>query len=55
MLVTGPGIKEPVRVVTGQRLRASASGADLGLEGAPLPARRGRGGAARAGARARRA
>jgi FecR protein len=38
VLVTGPGIKEPVRVVTGQQLRASASGADLGLEGAPLPA-----------------
>jgi hypothetical protein len=38
VLVTGPGITEPVRVVTGQRLRASASGADLGLESAPLPA-----------------
>jgi hypothetical protein len=38
VLVTGPGITEPVRVVTGQRLRASASGADLGLERAPLPA-----------------
>jgi hypothetical protein len=38
VLVTGPGIKEPVRVVTGQRLRASASGADLGLENAPSPA-----------------
>lgn len=38
VLVTGPGIKEPIRVVTGQRLRASASGADLGLESAPLPA-----------------
>jgi hypothetical protein len=47
VLVTGPGIGEPIRVVTGQRLRASASGADLGLEGvsppsaeadAPLPA-----------------
>jgi hypothetical protein len=37
VLVTGPGITEPVRVVTGQRLRASASGADLGLESAPLP------------------
>ena len=35
VLVTGPGLKEPVRVVTGQRLRASASGADLGLESAP--------------------
>jgi hypothetical protein len=37
VLVTGPGITEPVRVVTGQRLRACASGADLGLESAPLP------------------
>jgi FecR protein len=35
VLVSGPGLKEPVRVVTGQRLRASASGADLGLEDAP--------------------
>jgi hypothetical protein len=35
VLVTGPGLKEPVRVVTGQRLRASASGADLGLENEP--------------------
>lgn len=38
VLVTGPGLKEPVRVVTGQRLRASASGADLGLENEPAPA-----------------
>jgi transmembrane sensor len=30
--VVGPGIAEPIRVVTGQRLRASASGVDLGLE-----------------------
>ena len=37
VLVSGPGLKEPVRVVTGQRLRASASGADLGLENAPAP------------------
>jgi TolA-binding protein len=37
VLVSGPGLKEPVRVVTGQRLRASASGADLGLEDAPTP------------------
>ncbi|HEX3901396.1 MAG TPA: FecR domain-containing protein [Polyangia bacterium] len=37
VLVSGPGLKEPVRVVTGQRLRASASGADLGLEGEPAP------------------
>ncbi|HVV52105.1 MAG TPA: FecR family protein, partial [Polyangia bacterium] len=35
VLVTGPGLKEPVRVVTGQRLRASASGADLGLASDP--------------------
>jgi FecR protein len=35
VLVSGPGLKEPVRVVTGQRLRASASGADLDLESAP--------------------
>jgi hypothetical protein len=38
VLVTGPGLKEPVRVVTGQRLRASASGADLGLENEPAAA-----------------
>jgi hypothetical protein len=37
VLVSGPGLAEPVRVVTGQRLRASASGADLGLESAPGP------------------
>jgi TolA-binding protein len=37
VLVSGPGLKEPVRVVTGQRLRASASGADLGLENVPAP------------------
>jgi ferric-dicitrate binding protein FerR (iron transport regulator) len=37
VLVSGPGLAEPVRVVTGQRLRASASGADLGLENAPAP------------------
>jgi FecR protein len=37
VLVTGPGINEPIRVVTGQRLRASASGADLGLERALSP------------------
>ena len=37
VLVSGPGLKEPVRVVTGQRLRASASGADLGLENPPAP------------------
>ena len=37
VLVSGPGLKEPVRVVTGQRLRASASGADLGLENTPAP------------------
>ena len=37
VLVSGPGLKEPVRVVTGQRLRASASGADLGLENGPAP------------------
>ena len=37
VLVSGPGLKEPVRVVTGQHLRASASGADLGLESAPGP------------------
>ena len=37
VLVSGPGLKEPVRVVTGQRLRASASGADLGLEKGPAP------------------
>jgi ferric-dicitrate binding protein FerR (iron transport regulator) len=37
VLVTGPGLPEPVRVVTGQRLRASASGADLGLENGSLP------------------
>ncbi len=37
VLVSGPGLEEPVRVVTGQRLRASASGADLGLENAPAP------------------
>jgi hypothetical protein len=38
VLVTGPGLEEPVRVVTGQRLRASASGADLGLENEPAAA-----------------
>jgi len=38
VLVTGPGLVEPVRVVTGQRLRASASGADLGLENEPSAA-----------------
>ena len=37
VLVSGPGLKEPVRVVTGQRLRASASGADLDLENAAAP------------------
>jgi hypothetical protein len=37
VVVSGPGLKEPVRVVTGQRLRASASGADLDLENAPAP------------------
>jgi hypothetical protein len=37
VLVTGPGINDPIRVVTGQRLRASASGANLGLESEPLP------------------
>jgi len=36
VLVSGPGLKEPVRVVTGQRLRASATGADLGLENEPV-------------------
>ncbi|HVY40468.1 MAG TPA: FecR family protein, partial [Polyangia bacterium] len=37
VLVTGPGLPEPVRLVTGQRLRASASGVDLGLESALAP------------------
>jgi transmembrane sensor len=32
VLVSGPGLKEPVRVVTGQRLEASAGGANLGFE-----------------------
>ena len=32
VLVTGPGLKEPVRVVTGQRLQANAGGANLGFE-----------------------
>jgi hypothetical protein len=32
VLVSGPGLKEPVRVVTGQRLQASAGGANLGFE-----------------------
>jgi hypothetical protein len=31
VLVSGPGLKEPVRVVTGQRLQASAAGANLGF------------------------
>ncbi len=35
VLVTGPGLAEPIRLVTGQRLRASARGVDLGLENAP--------------------
>src|ERR1700722_15948496 len=34
VLVSGPGLKEPVRVVTGQRLQASAGGAQLGFEAA---------------------
>jgi transmembrane sensor len=34
VLVSGPGLKEPVRVVTGQRLQASAGGANLGFEAA---------------------
>jgi len=34
VLVSGPGLKEPVRVVTGQRLQANAGGANLGFEGA---------------------
>jgi hypothetical protein len=34
VLVTGPGLDPPVRLVTGQRLRASARGVDLGLESA---------------------
>lgn len=38
VLVTGPGLVEPVRLVTGQRLRASASGVSLGLETAVAPA-----------------
>lgn len=38
VLVSGPGLTDPIRVVTGQRLRASASGIDLGLEIAPAPA-----------------
>ncbi len=38
VLVTGPGIAQPVRLVTGQRLRASARGVDLGLEDALAPA-----------------
>ena len=37
VLVSGPGLAPPVRVVTGQRLRASASGADLGLDNATAP------------------
>jgi len=37
VLVTGPGLAEPVRLVTGQRLRASASGVSLGLESAVSP------------------
>ncbi len=32
VLVSGPGLKEPVRVVTGQRLQANAVGANLGFE-----------------------
>lgn len=32
VLVSGPGLKESVRVVTGQRLQASAGGANLGFE-----------------------
>jgi hypothetical protein len=32
VLVSGPGLREPVRVVTGQRLQASAEGANLGFE-----------------------
>jgi transmembrane sensor len=32
VLVSGPGLKEPVRVVTGQRLQANAGGANLGFE-----------------------
>jgi transmembrane sensor len=32
VLVSGPGLEEPVRVVTGQRLQANAGGANLGFE-----------------------
>jgi len=56
VLVSGPGLKEPVRVVTGQRLQANAGGANLGFEAshdiaareemAPLPALSGSEGAA---------
>ena len=42
VLVSGPGLKEPVRVVTGQRLRASASGADLRSRERARGERRGR-------------
>jgi len=38
VLITGPGLVEPVRLVTGQRLRASASGVSLGLESEAAPA-----------------
>jgi hypothetical protein len=37
VMVLGPGIAEPIRVVTGQRLRVSASGVDLGLENVAAP------------------
>ncbi|HVZ85950.1 MAG TPA: FecR domain-containing protein [Polyangia bacterium] len=37
VMVSGPGLPEPVRVVTGQRLLASASGADLKLAGSASP------------------
>jgi hypothetical protein len=37
VMVSGPGLPEPVRVVTGQRLLASAAGADLKLAGGAMP------------------
>jgi hypothetical protein len=37
VMVLGPGITEPIRVVTGQRLRVSSSGIDLGLENVAPP------------------
>jgi FecR-like protein len=40
VLVTGPGLKQPVRVVTGQRLRASLGAAELGFESPPSIAAR---------------